>query len=219
MLTSWIITNVFILHLIFKGKVQMFHKQQLDRFLFLMLVVSTVSISSLFRPTNVQADGVIIPDPICFRCPVPPPPPPDVPYLTVQSHQVQVTIEGQVATTRVDQIFRNDTVWSMEGTYIFPLPETAAINTFSMWIDGEEVKGQIYTKEEARKIYNDIVRKRLDPALLEYVGRDLFQASIFPIEPGDTIVELEAKLVYNSTTQTVVPGLSVEVDGLTGTLN
>lgn len=145
-------------------------------------------------PTPAHAQGIIIPEPpICWPpCPIPPPPPREVPYLTVESLRVDVTIDNQVATTRVEQVFRNDSEWSLEGTYIFPLPEEAAINDFAMWINGDRVEGQLYTKEEARRIYDNIVRRRLDPALLEYVGRDLFQASIFPIDPGDTRrVELE----------------------------
>ncbi|HXV41975.1 MAG TPA: VIT domain-containing protein, partial [Anaerolineae bacterium] len=168
-------------------------------------------------PTPARADGIIIIDPpICLPpCPIPPPPPRETPYLTVQTHRVNVTIEDQVATTRVDQTFRNDSHWSLEGTYIFPLPPTgnAAISDFAMWINGERVEGQLYTKEEARRIYDDIVRRRLDPALLEYIGRDLFQASIFPIDPGDTRrVEIEYSQVLpvdNGLVQYVYP-LSTE---------
>ena len=151
--------------------------------IFVLFTLLTLS-PHLIHPTPVYADGIIIPEPpvICLECP----PPREIPYLTVQNHRVNVSIDGQVATTRVDQIFRNDSRWSLEGTYIFPLPENAAISEFSMWINGEQVEGQLYTKEEARRIYDNIVRRRLDPALLEYVGRDLFQASIFPIDPGDT---------------------------------
>ena len=152
-----------------------------------LLMLLALASALAFPPTPAYADGIIIPEPpICFNCPVPPPPPREVPYLTVQNHFVNVTIEGQVATTRIDQTFRNDSQWSLEGTYIFPLPENAAISDFAMWIDGDRVEGQLYTKEEARRIYDNIVRRRLDPALLEYVGRDLFQASIFPIDSGDT---------------------------------
>ena len=165
-------------------------------------------------PTPALADGIIIPEPpICLRCPIPPPPVHEVPYLTVQTHRVQVTIDNQVATTRVDQVFRNDSAWSLEGTDIFPLPENAAISDFAMWVNGERVEGQLYTKEEARRIYDDIVRRRLDPALLEYVGRDLFQASIFPIDPGDTRrVEIEYSQILpvdNGLVQYVYP-LSTE---------
>jgi Ca-activated chloride channel family protein len=133
-----------------------------------------------------QADGIIIPDP--------PPDVPivDVPYLTIKYHRVTVTIEDQVATTHVDQVFVNEARFEVEGTYIFPLPEEAAISEFSMWVDGEKLEGQVLERDEARRIYEDIVRRRRDPALLEYVGRDAFQASIYPIPAGgERRIELE----------------------------
>jgi len=113
--------------------------------------------------------------------------------LAVKYHRVKVTIEGQVATTEIDQVFINPNPRQLEGTYIFPLPETASISGFSMWIDGKEMKGELLEKDKARKIYTDIVRSMKDPALLEYVGRDMFKASIFPIPARG---EKRVKLVY-----------------------
>jgi Ca-activated chloride channel family protein len=135
-----------------------------------------------------QADGIIIPKP--------PPGIPivDVPYLTIKYHRVTVTIEDQVAITHVDQVFVNEADFEVEGTYIFPLPEDAAIGEFSMWVDGEKLEGQILERDEARRIYEDIVRRRRDPALLEYIGRNAFQASIYPIPPGG---ERRVELEYN----------------------
>ena len=138
----------------------------------------------------VGADGVIIPRP-----PVNPPRPiawRDIP-LTVKYHQVDVTIEDQVATTHVDQVFVNDATYAVEGTYMFPLPEDAAISSFDMWVDGQKVEGKLLSREEARSIYEDIVRTQRDPALLEYAGRGAFQASIFPIPPG---AERRVELTY-----------------------
>ena len=127
----------------------------------------------------VHADGVVIVEP--------PPgvPPTEAPNLVVEYHRVSVDITDQVASTEVDQVFLNDTMHDLEGIYIFPLPEEAAISEFAMYVDGERWDGEILPRDEARAIYEDIVRQRLDPALLEYVGRDTFKASIFPIEPGD----------------------------------
>jgi len=132
------------------------------------------------------ADGLIVP--------IPPPDVPivDVPYLTVKYHRVTVTIDNQVATTRVDQVFVNEGRHEVEGTYIFPLPEEAAIGEFTMWVDGQKLAGQVLQRDEARRIYEEIVRKRRDPALLEYVGRNAFQASIYPIPPGgERRIEIE----------------------------
>jgi len=134
-----------------------------------------------------QADGVVIVDP---------PPgvePTEVPNLVIKYHRVAVEITDQVATTEVDQVFLNDTQYDLEGIYIFPLPEEAAISEFAMYVDGERWEGEILPRDEARAIYEEIVRRSLDPALLEYVGRDTFKASIFPIEPRD---ERRVELAY-----------------------
>jgi Ca-activated chloride channel family protein len=138
------------------------------------------------------ADGIIIPEP------VPPVPIVDVPYLTIQYHRVTVTIEDQVATTHVDQVFVNEGRHEVEGTYIFPLPEEATISEFAMWVDGEKLEGQVLERDEARRIYEEIVRRRSDPALLEYVGRNAFQASIYPIPAGgERRIELEYSQVLD----------------------
>jgi Ca-activated chloride channel family protein len=134
----------------------------------------------------VLADGIVIPDP------PPDPLPPEIPWLTIRYHRVDVTIEDQVAITHVEQEFVNEHDWEAEGTYIFPLPEGAAVSEFAMWVDGKRVEGSILQADEARAIYEDIVRRRRDPALLEYVGRGAVQASIFPIPPGGARkIELE----------------------------
>ena len=53
-----------------------------------------------------------------------------------------------------------------------------------MEIDGKQVEAELLPAEKARRIYEDIVRKLKDPALLEYAGRDVFKVRIFPIEPN-----------------------------------
>ncbi len=138
----------------------------------------------------VLADGIIIPDPIPI--PMPEPLPLRETWLTIRYHRVTVTIENQVATTRVEQEFVNEHDWECEGTYVFPLPEGAAVSEFVMWVDGTPVEANILEASEARRIYEDIVRQRRDPALLEYVGRGAVQARIFPIPPGGSRkIELE----------------------------
>jgi len=132
----------------------------------------------IFAAQPVSADGFIIPQPPANR----PIPWRDVP-LTIKYHRVSVSIENQVATTKVDQVFVNDADFAVEGTYIFPLPEDAAVSSFDMWVDGKKLEGKLLARDEARRIYEDIVRRQKDPALLEYMGRGAFQARIFPIPP------------------------------------
>src|SRR6476469_9069302 len=112
-------------------------------------------------------------------------PPRQFPFapLEVTSHQVNVKIDGQVAITSIDQEFFNPNDQRLEGFYMFPVPKGAHIDKFSMEIAGKTVDAELLPADKARGIYEDIVRKMRDPALLEYAGRDLFKVRIFPIEP------------------------------------
>jgi Ca-activated chloride channel family protein len=121
------------------------------------------------------ADGFIV---------VPHPPGPGSPFpLEVVSHKVDVVITDMLAATTVDQEFYNPNDSRLEGYYLFPLPAGAAIKNFSMWIDGRETQAELLDGLKARNIYEDIVRRLRDPALLEYDGRGVFKVRIFPIEP------------------------------------
>ncbi len=135
---------------------------------------------------SANAQGVVIPI-ICEIRPCRPMPPRPVPLpnaLPITSINIDTKINGQVATTRVEQVFRNDTPYTLEGTYFFPIPETASIVQFAIWENGKKLVGEVRSREEARRIYDEIVRRAKDPGLLEYAGKDLFQASIFPILPN-----------------------------------
>jgi len=140
----------------------------------------------LSLPCLVWADGFII---------IPDPPPqwklPKPPQLSIKYHDVTVSIKGGVVRTEVDQVFINHYDMDLEGTYIFPLPEGAAVDEFAMYVDGERIVGEVMDADEARKKYEDYVRQMKDPALLEYVGRNAFKASIYPIPAnGEKRVQL-----------------------------
>lgn len=163
-----------------------------------LFIILLALLLPLAWPTPAHADGIIVPeppfcDPRACREPVP------LAQLAIEHHRVNVSIKDQVAITHVDQVFRNDNDWEMEGTYFFPLPLDAAITSFSLWIDGEPVMGRVLTREEARRTYEEIVNKLRDPALLEYIDRGAFQASIYPIPPGGSRrIELEYSQVLTA---------------------
>jgi Ca-activated chloride channel family protein len=104
--------------------------------------------------------------------------------LEVAYHKVDCQINDQVAVTSVDQEFYNPNNARLEGDYIFPIPAGAQINKFTMDIDGKTMEAELLPADKARGIYEDIVRRSKDPALLEYAGRAMFRVHIFPIEPN-----------------------------------
>ncbi|MEJ7846602.1 MAG: VIT and VWA domain-containing protein [Pyrinomonadaceae bacterium] len=163
--------------------------------------------AGLFSVLSIYSQGVIVPIICdirpCRRPPIPRPIPlPNA--LPVKSIELDTKIEGQVATTHVTQVFRNDTPHTLEGTYFFPIPETASIIEFSIWENGKKLVGEVRSRDEARRIYDEIVRRQKDPGLLEYAGKDLFQASIFPIPPNsDKKLELTYSQILKAESGTV----------------
>ncbi len=101
--------------------------------------------------------------------------------LRVKSLKVETRMQGQVATTRVAQVFENDLDFVVDGTYFYPLPEDATFVEFATWDGEKKLRGEILEKEEARSRYLAIVRRSWDPGLLEYAGLNLFQARVFPV--------------------------------------
>ena len=116
----------------------------------------------------------------------------DVPPLAIKYLRVDTLIDNQVATTRVVQEFQNSTGRELECTYIFPVPATAAIRDFAMYIGGKRMKGELLQRDKARNVYEDIVRRSKDPGLLEYMDGNVLRLRIFPVPArGTQKVELE----------------------------
>ncbi len=118
--------------------------------------------------------------------PYPPDPSPiGGPVIRIQS-TVRVTLDGRIARIEVEERFRNAGSAVAEGTYLYPLPGEAVFTGYSLWMGDQEMQGEMQTAEQARSVYEEIVRRQKDPALLTYAGHGLIRAQIFPIQPGET---------------------------------
>jgi Ca-activated chloride channel family protein len=119
---------------------------------------------------------------------------PQTQNIQIKSHAVETAIDGQSATTTITQVFYNPNNWQLEGTWMFPLPAEAAISNFQMSMNDKMVTGELLDADKARGIYRETVRRMIDPGLLEYAGRGLFQAHVFPILPQQ---DLTIKFTYS----------------------
>jgi Ca-activated chloride channel family protein len=138
---------------------------------------------------------VVMPEPMPIVRPMPfPPPRPPQQIIETRSHAAEITISGPVAKVAVNAVFYNPNPFVMEGTYMFPLPGEASVENFEMSIDGKMVKGELLDADKARGIYEDIVRRRKDPGLLEWVGSKLLKCRVFPMNPNS---ETKVKLNYS----------------------
>lgn len=155
-----------------------------------LALIVLLALGSVVRST---AQGFIVPDerfPITVERGNP---------FAVRNVKVTATITDNVADTTVEQTFLNTSSIPAEGTYLFPLPDGATVTSMTLKSGEQVLEGRVLTKEEARQVYESIVRRRRDPALLEYVGRGLFRASVFPIPPhGESVITLKYAQVLRS---------------------
>jgi Ca-activated chloride channel family protein len=99
---------------------------------------------------------------------------------------VQVNVTGRVARVTVEEWFRNTGALLTEANYLYPLPGEAVFSDFSLWQGDQELKGEPMDAAQARAIYEEIVRRKRDPALIELAGHGLLRARVFPIGAGET---------------------------------
>jgi Ca-activated chloride channel family protein len=99
---------------------------------------------------------------------------------------VQVAVTGRIARVTVEEWFRNSGPVMDEGSYLYPLPGETVFSDFSLWQGDRELKGEPMDAAQARTIYEEIVRRKRDPALIELAGHGLLRARVFPITPGET---------------------------------
>jgi len=99
---------------------------------------------------------------------------------------VRTRVEGRVARVEVEEQFRNAGGAMAEGSYLYPMPGEAVFTDFSLWMGETQVRGEMMSADQARGIYEEIVRRVRDPALLTLEGHGLIRARVFPIPPGET---------------------------------
>jgi len=151
---------------------------------------------------QVSARGILIPDEKTL------------PPLAMLNHKVEITIEDQVAVTKVEQTFRNHTDRELEATYVFPVPKGASVNKFSMWVNGQKVDGELLPAKEAQAVYQSIVRQSHDPGLVEYMGNDLLRMRVYPIPAkGDQKVAISFTSVTDKEKDLVEYVYPLKTDG------
>ena len=111
----------------------------------------------------------------------------------LKSHHVTVMINNGFARTEVDQVFANDSDSDLKAIYSFPVPKQASLSELSLWIDGNEVIGEVLEKERAKKIHQEQVQKGNKTALAEKDEYRTFEVSVYPVKAGDMT---RVRLVY-----------------------
>lgn len=117
----------------------------------------------------------------------------DQSQIAIKSHQARVVINNGFARTEVDQVFINTGESELEAVYSFPLPKNASLSELSLWIDGQEVMGEVLEKQRAEKVYEDQKSKGNETALAQKNDFKTFDINVYPVKVTEPT---RVRLVY-----------------------
>src|SRR5210317_1937321 len=111
---------------------------------------------------------------------------------TTINTNVDMKISGLVARVSVRQEFRNEGSEWVEGVYVFPLPDKAAVDRMRLYIGDRVIEGEIREKEQAKKEYEQAKKAGKKTSLVQQQRANLFTTSVANVAPGElVVVEIE----------------------------
>ncbi len=99
---------------------------------------------------------------------------------------IRVLVTGNIATTTTEIHFYNPFDRELEGELNFPLQEGNTVSRFAMDFNGQWREGVVVEKQQGRQVFENIVRQKVDPALLEMTEGNNFRARVYPIPAKGT---------------------------------
>jgi Ca-activated chloride channel family protein len=121
--------------------------------------------------------------------------------LPLKALDVQARIDGLLAETTVRQTFVNTHAEPLEATYIFPLPDRAAVTAFRMEVGGRVVEGVLKERGEARRTYDQAIRAGHRAAITEEERPGVFTLRVGNLPPGESAtvqLSMSGPLIYDA---------------------
>ncbi|MBL0215520.1 MAG: AgmX/PglI C-terminal domain-containing protein [Myxococcales bacterium] len=135
-------------------------------------IVEMAPITAMFVPTTPQAREAAPPWTLTAS---------DGSGLQITRVDAKAIVQGPLAFTELHLYFHNPEARVREGTFAITLPSGAAVSRFAMELDGQMQEAEVVEKGLARRVYDDFLHRRQDPALLEKGAGNQFTAKVFPI--------------------------------------
>lgn len=112
----------------------------------------------------------------------------DEPWLAPQvSTEVQMVVTGMIARSRVEQVFENPSEQPVEAVYVFPLPDTAAVDGLTLTVGTRRIVGEIREREAAEREYERAANAGKKASLVAQERPNVFTTSVANIGPGELV--------------------------------
>lgn len=105
--------------------------------------------------------------------------------IPLDEERLQITIDGQNATSTLLQVYENQSDAQIEGRYRLRPGSGSHVDGFAYWNGEQKIVGEVFERQAARRVYENVTTRRRDPGLLEEDGEGAFAFKIFPINPHE----------------------------------
>lgn len=107
-------------------------------------------------------------------------------HVRVEKVDARIAVVQGIATTTLDISLVNPTPRPREARMLVPIPSGAVVRGFSLGGGTGTAEARLLPREDARTLYESIVRRLRDPALLEFAGHGALSSSVFPVPQGES---------------------------------
>ncbi|MDA0353181.1 MAG: VWA domain-containing protein [Chloroflexi bacterium] len=147
------------------------------------LVVAIALVPALlpaFAGAQQPIDPPILPPDRCFDCwwPV-------TPIATLDRFEADLDVTDGLLVARYRLALSNPGEGLAEGRIVVPVPAGSSVTDLVLSGGPETLEGRVLDADEAQRLYDDIVRRLIDPALLRSLGDDLYEVRAFPVPAGE----------------------------------
>lgn len=98
---------------------------------------------------------------------------------------LRIEIDGQHASTTLVQVYQYNNTAPIEGRYRLRPGSGSHVEGFAYWNGEAKIVGEVFERQTARQVYENVTTRRRDPGLLEEDGEGAFAFKIFPIQPNE----------------------------------
>lgn len=100
---------------------------------------------------------------------------------------IEVAVEGPLAVATLTQLFSNPRDEVVEATYLFPLPDGAAVDGVRLTVGGRTLEGVVLRIADARADYDAARTEGRRAALVAHAGGNVFRTQVANLAPGETV--------------------------------
>ena len=130
------------------------------------------------EPTPVPPPIIVPPCPLDCWWPI-------IPVAQLDRLEIDASVRTASITTRYTLRLSNPADWQAEGRIVVPVPPDSAVVDLALSDGSQTLEGKLLDADEAQRLYDEIVARRIDPALLRSLEDDLYEVRAFPVPPGE----------------------------------